>query len=83
MAADGTHQLRAEALLVFRQQPDDRRHTAGAVPNFGEELGLCTRAERMQVLGTALQAEPIERVEVDHGAGLSAGAVIAIAAVTG
>jgi hypothetical protein len=67
MAADGTQQLRAEALLVFRQQPHDGRDAVG---DFDEQFGGGTGSERVQVLGATLEAEPIERVEEDHGSAL-------------
>jgi hypothetical protein len=66
MTADGTQHLRAEAHFVFTEQGEDRRHAADASADLSEKFGLCARAEGVQVLGAALEAKPVERVEVDH-----------------
>jgi hypothetical protein len=72
MAAEGTQHLGAEVALVFAQQAENAGHAADAVGDFGEEFSRRTAAELMQVLGTTLQAEPVEGIEVDHSGGLSA-----------
>ena len=56
--------------LVFAQQAEDAGHAANAPGDFGEQFGGGTGSERVQVLGATLEAEPIERVEEDHGSAL-------------
>jgi hypothetical protein len=69
MTANGTQHLRREALLVFPEDAENAGHAADASTDLGEQFGGGSRAQCVQVLSTALQAEEGESIEMHHGAG--------------
>jgi hypothetical protein len=72
MSADCAQHLWAEARLVFAQKAEDAGHATNPAADLDEELRGRAATKLVKVLGTALQAEPIERIEMNHGGGLSA-----------
>jgi hypothetical protein len=72
VATNGAQHLRAETLLVLAQEAEDAGKAADAVADLGEKFRGRARTKRVEVLDTALLAEPGDRVEVNHWRWLSA-----------
>jgi hypothetical protein len=68
MTARSTEQARRQTAFILSQSTDDRGHAANLVGNFGKKLHGGARSEVVQMLDPPLKAEPIEWVEMDHGA---------------
>jgi hypothetical protein len=65
VSTGGAQQTRAEA-LIFTEHTQNGRHATDTVGNLGEELGRGARTQKAEMFGTALQAETVEGIKVDH-----------------
>jgi hypothetical protein len=67
IAAGSVGLRRSQASFPIGKKVEDARRSANTITELGECLGDRTRAQLVQMLGTALEAKLVERGMMMHG----------------